>query len=444
MEFSTREIATLIILIGFISLVLVYSSNRRDIARSFLSVINALLHRKIIFTVLFYLVYVAAVVLLAQVFNVWSWDLLKDTLIIVIFMGFPMIVKVVKMKDAQELISHVWRSVFSLSAILVIYVNLAPFPLWGEVLMQIIALFLVLIEAVSKRMEGGGTITKIAQCLLGIIGLSLFAKTTIQLIDRFDDFDWLAQVRAYAMSIWLPIMLVPFMYSFAYIAACEGTFVRLGFFSKDRKPLFRVYIAVGLGFLGRLHYASRFCGIWLPEVARERTFAAAWRTMKRYRCTVKEKARAMLERKVRLEKYAGLTGRGENGLWLDRREFYETKDELMHLYFCQMGWYRNQGGRYQSELGLLISPVANKRLSDDYPIEWKVQSDGQAWAAWRKTPGGYYFGMGGVRDVNLQWQYDGENPPEDMPCNGSTVWREATLGEQSREWSEDDAPPSEV
>lgn len=90
----------------------------------------------------------------------------------------------------------------------------------------------------------------------------------------------------------------------------------------------------------------------------------------------------------------GAGGVDEHGLRLDRREFAATKRELTNLYFVQMGWYRKQGGLYRTELLEIIDDLTSKGLPAEHDIKLLVRHDGQAWRAWRRTPGGWCFGVG--------------------------------------------------
>ena len=62
------------------------------------------------------------------------------------------------------------------------------------------------------------------------------------------------------------------------------------------------------------------------------------------------RAQQELAKQQRLERYAGSDELDREGRRLDRREFDETKRALHRVATGQMGWYRNRGGRYRSDM----------------------------------------------------------------------------------------------
>lgn len=166
--------------------------------------------------------------------------------------------------------------------------------------------------------------------------------------------------------------------------------------------------------------------------------------MREFRRAVKQRDRRLEAYNQRQLRMAGHDGADEHGLRLDRREFAATKRELTNLCFMQMGWYRNQGNRYRAELLDIMGDLSSKGLPTDHGIRLAVRRDGQAWRAWRQTPGGWYFGVGGTRELLHQWQYDGPNPPSGYPSPKSPGWINTTLDDNSPEWRQDDEPPNQV
>lgn len=166
--------------------------------------------------------------------------------------------------------------------------------------------------------------------------------------------------------------------------------------------------------------------------------------MREYRRTVRENRNAEKQRQRRLRELANVDGVDENGLRLDRREFKETKDVLNTLYFNQMGWHRNRLSRYQPDPNRVIPSVARRGLPEDRGIQMRVRDDGQAWFGWRRTPGGYYFAVGGTEKLDAKWQYDAETRPGGYPSESDPRWRDTSLRESSPEWTANDGPIPEA
>ncbi|MGC0142771.1 hypothetical protein, partial [Pseudactinotalea sp. Z1732] len=231
------------------------------------------------------------------------------------------------------------------------------------------------------------------------------------------------------------------IYLFGLIASCEAALVR-GKFHNDREALpLPARLAFLLGVRGSLRYATSFTGRWLPELAKQRSFRDATRTMREYRQSVRSNARQNRQRRRRLRKQAGRSGVDENGLWLDRREFYETKEALEGLFYTQMGLYRHRGSRYWTD-PIVIFPLGGfKNLPEDHGIDFSVRDDGLAWVAWRHTVGAFYLGVGGTQYLEAHWRYAGTKPPSNYPGPALPGWADVSEGsEASPEWHADDAP----
>lgn len=100
--------------------------------------------------VLAYLIFVTVMVVLAHSVGAWSGELLKDTLISVFVVGFPILLSSVKFRDGLDVV----KEVLGLAALLAVYLNLAPFPLWGEVVLQVSLFLFVMLSVVGKRDPG--------------------------------------------------------------------------------------------------------------------------------------------------------------------------------------------------------------------------------------------------------------------------------------------------
>ena len=121
------------------------------------------------------------------------------------------------------------------------------------------------------------------------------------------------------------------------------------------------------------------------------------------------------------------------GRRLDRREFKETTEALKYLATCQMGWYRNRGGRYHGEnlLSALGDWFTRRGLPKDHGIVIRVAKDGQAWYAWRRTVTGWCFAIGAAGPPPDQWEFDGHEAPNGFPGKSSEIIPRNPRGERA-------------
>ncbi len=445
MELTSRELATIIILVAFAVLAVVLSRDRTQLREAAIEVLKALSAWKVWSVILAYLLYATGVIVLACLAGLWSADLMKDTLIIVFFVGLPIIANASKFEAGTDVFAHVVKEVLGVTAILVVYLNLAPFPLWGELILQVVLLFAILIAATGKSDPENAPVVKLANAIVALIGIGLIIHVTVRVAVAFDTFDWNAEARAFALSVLLPLSLIPFTYGLGLLMSCEATFVRLKYHNNRGELPLRVRLALLLGFHGSLRYATGFTGLWLPRIATQTSFTSARRTMRAYRLTMRENARKNRDRERRLRENAGVAGVDEDGLWRDRREFYETKRVLEGVFYSQMRLYRYRGARYWTDPVLLFPVEGFKELPEDHGVQLCVRDDAQEWFAWRRTIGGFYLGVGGTSDVDAEWRYTSAEPPDTYPADQAAGWKLLMRNGEGYlrgdpEWDTEDAP----
>lgn len=443
LDLNNRELASAILFIAFVLVFALVPKLRRQLGSSFTDALRSFFVWKIQVSMLVYFAYVAGLVSLARLLGSWDWSLLKDTLIIGIFVGLPLLFSANKVKEGTKLVGTVVRNVAGVSSVLVFYLGLGSLPLWGELLLQPVVLVLVMLAAVAHYNSEHHQVERLANALLGIIGLSLLAYTTYLVFSTWNTEALTQAINSFVLSLWLPLALIPFVYIFAFLMRVETILTMLPFVNDREQPPRRVRMAGIWGLHLSTRLASEFNGHWRGRLVRSDGFLAGLHVMREFRHAVKQRDQRLQAYNDRLEQMAGAGGTDERGLQLDRREFAATKQELDHLYIMQMGWYRNQGKRYRPELLDIIGDLASTGLPADH-IQLTVRRDGQAWRAWRQTPGGWYFGVGGTHELLHQWRYDGPGPPAGYPSAESPGWINTTLQGDPREWRNDDEPPTRV
>ncbi|MGJ9412886.1 hypothetical protein ACHAAC_09270 [Aeromicrobium sp. CF4.19] len=440
-ELTNRELATVILFGVFVGVFSLVPNLRREVGPSLVSVLRSFFVWKIQVPLLIYFAYAAGLVYVAWQLNLWeSWQL-KDTLIVVFFVGLPLLFGASSVNEGKKLVGNVVRDAVGVSALIVFYVGFGSLSLWAELILQPIVGLLSLLAVVALHNPEHRPVGKLANGLLGFIGLWLFVYTTKTIISDWDGGAWSDAAKSLILSIWLPFALIPFVYAFAFIMHAETILTMLPFFNDRKRPKVRVRMAGvwGLRFSTRL--ASEFTGRWRGELAQSGGFRDALRVMTEFRAAVKQRDRDLHVYDENLAAMAGVLGVDDDGLQRDRREFYATKRELTNFYFMQMGWHRSRGEGYRPELLDLLGDMTKKGLPEDHGIQLVVRNDRQAWRAWRRTPAGWYFGVGGTANVEDQWQYDGSMPPNRFPSTKSPGWVNATSGSSSPEWAKNDEPP---
>ncbi|MCS3427119.1 hypothetical protein [Leucobacter aridicollis] len=433
MDFSNREIATGIIIAVGVILLIAFPKTRRTFFKGIAGVAEALFNWKLLLMFGLYFAYATLLVVLANAWGLWDTSLLSATILTILVTGFPIFMSANNYKSGAELVRKVVVEVVGISALLTAYLSLGDLPLWGELLLQIVIIPVAVLSVVAASTKDSKGVARFFEILLGLIGIGLIISTTAIVISTVGSLDWVHELKAFAVSVWLPIALIPFVYVAAFVMQVEASLTRLPFHNKRERPPVRVRWAFFLGLHGSLRYASRFSGIWLMEMASQRRFRDGLNVMRKFRKAVKVRVVEQRSRDHILRERKGQHGVDTEGLWLDRREFYATREVLDDMWFTQAAIYRNQK-KFVNE-PFLVSSFRRKDLPKEHGIEIVLSEDARFWYAWRKTAGGYVFAVGGTKDVDAKWRYDGQQPPSGFPRADVPGWVDTNIHDSSPEWA---------
>jgi hypothetical protein len=263
--------------------------------------------------------------------------------------------------------------------------------------------------------------------------------TLARLRSEGSEIDWNSAGLTFAMTVWLPVLALPYFYVFAHVAAVESAIVRLRFgYRPTRAPLLTRFALV-IGFRFRLLYAARFGAMWPERLASATRFRDAVAVMGEFRATVRGRVRQAHEHEASVRENKGKRGLDSAGLWLDRREFHETKRALETIALFQRARRTLARERFSSNVDDLVTPMDRKRLPREHGLHIEVARDGLAWRAWRATPSGYVLGIGAnSTEPEINWVYAGEASPESFPRRSLSEWCDYSEEPSSPEWQHDD------
>lgn len=252
----------------------------------------------------------------------------------------------------------------------------------------------------------------------------------IYLANDWANLDKTEMALSLAQPIWLTLASLPFIFAFSLLANYETQFVRIGFFSKDGpKARRRAKLALVRSFHLRNRELHRFPGNGRIELAHARSWPEARRIIAYHRAVARSEEAQKAVRAAELARYAAVEGTDWEGRPLDKREFEETKEALNSLAAFHQGQSKN--GRYRAALMSIVSGIVTKAFPET-EITMTVAPKGKAWSAWRRTPGGWCFGIGASSRPPNRWTYEGDEPPTSYPGRGSG-WKHGNLDEETNE-----------
>ena len=277
---NDREIATLILLVVPSVLCIGMAGIRRSLG----GVVRAVLQYKLIAVVLTFFVYAVLLVWLAAQIGLWGFRLLTDTILVTLTVGFPMLLGAAQAEDGALLVRKIVRATIGASAIIAFYVNLASLNVLGELVVQIVGTSAALLSLVAKQQGGKSlVIGRVMDGILVAIGLLLLTVTTVNLVVNWQNMDLKRAGMTLAMSIWLPLSLLPFIYVLSLYAAVDTVFTMLPYSNERKKPNWKARLAVLIGFHASVRYAYNFTGEWRSNVASLTSYRATREVMQRYR-----------------------------------------------------------------------------------------------------------------------------------------------------------------
>lgn len=433
---NNRELASLILIAAAILALATLPGARRALAEPLQDVARALFKWKIVLSIGLLLTWIAGCVTLAAQVRLWDTGLLKDTILIVFLFALPATFSAVSAKSGTAIFKNLHQQTLSLTALAVMYVNLEPFPLIVELLMQPFAVFLQLMSAFSERDAAYRSIGKLTRALLTITGLSTIVWATFQVVRKAGTYDAQLLSLTTGMSVWLPLAIFPFLYLFAFATMIEQNFVTLRWCNDSKKlPPSRVRLAVVLGMHFSLATASRFNGRY-RQVAQSTTFREAFNSMREFRADLRRRDEAESQRISNLAMNAGTRGVDDHGAQLDRREFLETKQLLTDIATSQGGRYETRGDRFWNDLTEMTVSRKSYSLPEPHGITVETTSDQKKWRAWRRMPSGWVLGVGGLKPGD-EYMYQAPETPTTWP-GGSVEWVNSSTQAWPADWNKND------
>lgn len=440
LDLTNRELVSGLMVALFVAMFTLEPSLRAQVGPAAIAVVRTFFVWRIQVSLALFGAYLAGCVTLAHRLGLWDLGVLKDTIFVAAFVGVPMFFGAHQIANGKALIRTATRTTVGLSALLAAYLGLGPLPIWGELLLQPPVIVLGALSAHMAhfaKTDAEKVAETVVNVVLSTIGLFLIVHT-IRTILSWNSADRSDALAGLAVSVWIPVALIPFLYCASFVMKFGQILSVLPILNDRTRVALRVRASCLIGLRGSTRLVSELDGSWRVQIAHAGGFAEGLRIMRDFRRAVRRYDNNLEEFHRLRAANIGRTGSDSNGLHLDRREFHETKDVLDTMNFQQAGDHPWN----QKSLWLNAELLAESILDGSH-IETRIKSDGKAWMAWRQTPGGYYFGVGGTSKNSDHWKFDGRYAPSRFPSEDAAEWiNESATNSMSNEWSHDDEEPA--
>ncbi|MEK6328772.1 MAG: hypothetical protein AABM66_14790 [Actinomycetota bacterium] len=369
----------------------------------------------------------AILVIAGSRYELWERALLSETVLWFVTPAVPLLFGLAaRTKAPRDTLIHAMGP----AVLLEVFVGLSTFSIVIELLLAGILTVALPLLVVAQSDAKYAPVRRFLETFVGLIGFALILHVVVSIASDWDGFDKPLALRALALPLWMTAGVLPYAFAVRLWADYDSAFRWVNHETKDRRARGRAKLALLSALRLRSGAGRSFRMYWARQLADAPTFREAREVVREYMRDQKQRAADSAESESRLVRFAGIEGEDEDGRRLDQREFAATKDALHQIAGAQMGWYRNQGGRYRSDLLQLLAPF--KGLPEDHGISLSASPDGQAWWAWRRTLTGWCFAIGAASPPPDQWLYDGPEPPTGFP-GLDTAWGER-WGLDAKNW----------
>jgi hypothetical protein len=263
---------------------------RRDTRAGMQSVIRLLVHPKLLLPLVGMALWVAGVVAVGWLAGAWSPRQTTDTAFWFAGSGLALLFSIDRSWENRHFFRHSLAATVKISVFVAFYVGLADLPLWSEMLIQPLIVFLVLVSIAAGTKEEYASVKRAIDRLIGVAGFSVLIGVGVYLVSAWRHIHPTDSGLDFALPIWLTLGVLPFVWIVGVYATYESLFVRLQFTASDRRVATRARWAALLGLRGRVGLVGRFGAPWLYQLANAESLSEALSIVRRYRAEDKQAA----------------------------------------------------------------------------------------------------------------------------------------------------------
>ena len=373
-----------------------------SVIKSFADVVKCALSPKILIPALILVTYSALLIYGAFEFGFWNTGILLDTILEVVFVGFPSMLIASKATSVTSIKNELIVPEVRFGALASFYINLVCFPIPFEVALQVVLLFLGIGHArfSSRRDVSNLCLFENMRVVLCII---VCIAATFLLSNTWFSMDWGDELSSLFLSIWYPIFIVPYVLGLAYYASLESMSMRINVVGENLPVKEFVNIAAAL--LPSFRYIKHFNG-WNAreylECLNPPEKASYLDTFKREIDTAAANASAKVKR---FESGKGRSGFDEDGIWFDWTYLEEMKSFLWTIASLEnRSWMEsNAYSSLDEAFDCFLPKGCNGSLL--------LTRGKDAYVCWVIDPSGFVFAAGSRDGAFPFMKYEGDRCP---------------------------------
>lgn len=400
-QMDNREYAS-IILIGLLAIYLLAKGKLLSVIKSFADVIKLALNPKILIPALILVAYSALLIYGAFEFGFWNTGILLDTILEVVFVGFPSMYIASKATAVTSIKNELIVPEAGFGALTSFYINLVCFPIPFEVALQVVLLFLGIGHALLSSRRDVSNL-RLFENMRAFLCIIVFVAATLLLSNAWFSMDWGDELISLFLSIWYPIFIAPYVLALAYYASLESMYMRINVVGENLPT--KEFINIAIGLFPNFRYIRHFNG----RNAHEYFECLKSSEKVSYLATFKydvDTAAANADAKVkRFESGKGRSGFDEDGIWFDWTYLEEMKSFLWTIASLEnRSWM--ESGAYSS-----LDEAFNCFLPNGCNVSLLLSRGKDAYVCWAINPSGFVFAAGSRDGAFPFMKYEGDRCP---------------------------------
>lgn len=400
-QMDNREYAS-IILIGLLAIYLLAKGKLLSVIKSFADVIKLALNPKILVPALILVTYSALLIYRAFECGFWNTGILLDTILEVVFVGFPSMLIASKATSVASIKNELIVPEVGFGALTSFYINLVCFPILVEVVLQVVLLFLGIGYALFSSRRDASNL-RLFENMRAVLGIMVFVAATFLLSNTWFSMDWGDELSSLFLSIWYPIFIMPYVLVLAYYASLESMSMRINVVGENL-PV-KEFVNIAMALLPNFRYIRHFNG-WNAheylECLSPSEKASYLDTFKHEVDTVAANANAKAKR---FESGKGMSGFDENGIWLDWTYLEEMKSFLWTIASLEnRSWM--ESGAYST-----LDEAFNCFLPKGCNGSLLLSRGKDAYVCWTINPSGFVFAAASRDGAFPFMKYEGDRCP---------------------------------
>ncbi|MCH8008166.1 MAG: hypothetical protein IIC91_04820 [Chloroflexi bacterium] len=178
--------------------------------------------------------------------GLWESELLGETMFWAVGSGLVLMFSVTQELTSREQLQKIVLGVLGLAVVTEVFVNLYVFHYLVELLALPAIVLLAMLSAVAGTKSEYRLVKSVVDFILAIVGLGLTSYVVYQIVDGWNQIDWMGTFRAFALPIWLTLALIPFLYVLRVYVAYDYAFTLVGFEAPNFRVRWRARSAIAL------------------------------------------------------------------------------------------------------------------------------------------------------------------------------------------------------